>query len=487
MKKAGGAPHSEEEEDEDDDLSRHLRIVFPEMRFEDLFTPEDEHLLKPIIMTMYALSLNADKTFSLAGFQPIEFDAARREYALTATIGQEARIAFDDWDALLTVTPMRINSVTQEPFYNEENGLCLTRVRVVVGSILSPLRKNCLMYCKRRRSILFALKERSTRDVSSVLAIQDTPQRTASEDLGTAQSQLFQEARRRFNEWVEELCAACRNLSRKMEIQENDSTTVYRQAQNVLEWMLPANVVMDVRILSKLLTDFDYLVLECTTVLRVVRGGGSQNRPHSLNHVVEFRLIPSDTDNVVVTDSQTTLYMAKRSTRTSAHTPDTAWNFVIDTAHAKPSHTIHERDGGEIEPSEIAARTRSARRNRETTLVPTLYVDSSMPRPRRMKRHRYEEETQDTKEIENDRAVHQPEGTEMKEPQEAKRQRISDDPVHEVAQLEDPMIVTNTDDDQDVDDEQEPIDNDVNGLMDTSIEAGPGFFKRLFFNAVWPF
>lgn len=143
---------------EEDDFAKVYRLSYPPFLFtEPLLSAGDGELLRPVIMAIYALGMNATSSnFSLVNLDPMKMDAERSEYTLTASIDGDIQIAYVAWNALLTVSPARICSVIVKPYFHELRNRPLMQVHVKLRSERGPLSARFALYRRRDTSVLFA-------------------------------------------------------------------------------------------------------------------------------------------------------------------------------------------------------------------------------------------------------------------------------------------------------------------------------------------
>lgn len=328
--------------DDDDDFSRHLRIVFPSMAFENLQVEDDAELLRPIIEAMYALSLSEDNTFSMISFDTIKSDPERREYTLIANIAQSVRIFGAAWEALMTVSPTRVHRVYAEPYYDEIKGLAMMRIRVIVGSMLAPLRKTFLAYARRQRSITYSILDRviknsTPKEKGGNLSLEQNANDEILSQREMALEQIYKDRRKLVPEMIREWREEVRRMTQDSPSLDAPDAGISIDSQNsVISWRLPPRRSFDVEGLKVLAEKFPHLIVDssiCVKTQEVIldeKGTGESSSAPSVDVslVIDFNFVPYHAIDIAMTDSKTFLYMNEKA---SAKGKNDTWLLTVDT------------------------------------------------------------------------------------------------------------------------------------------------------------
>lgn len=392
-------------DEDDDDFSRHLKIMFPAMIFENLQVEDDAELLRPIVEAIYALSLSEDSTFSLVSFDTIKSNVAKKEYTLTANIRQDTRIYKHAWDALLTVSPTRVLSVIAEPYYDNFKGVAMMRVRVTVGSMLGPLRKSYVAYARRVRSITYSTLNRAIKQTASNNEVEagraDTDILNPREK---ALTQIYEARRSGVREMIHDLREECRRLvPQNRSLDMSGPSIVVDSQRNVVSWNLPPDAAFNVDGLSDIIEKFNHLILNTSicvkTELSVDAGAGTSGAITLVSLVIDFDIVPYHALDVAITDSKTYLYMNEKR---SAKNDDKLWRLSVDTDDQlyaqqhrpnltdKTSRRAPSKSGSKTvqRKSTFAMATRSSASSAPKEQNEVISLSGRVPKPSSLKRRR---------------------------------------------------------------------------------------------------
>jgi len=264
---------------EDDDYAKEHSLVYPAMLFEHLRTPDDALLLRPIVMVVYALTMDDDVNgVPLAHIEDLTLLESELQYVLTVNIPDSLPISDRAWQVLMSVSPARLKAVHVLPYYDEALQTARMRIVVDVLSTLAPLSRSFDAYRRKNRSFL-------------------VPNSAAPRAAPPA-------ARRDF---VPDIRRACREMTRMRDDYVFDQNFHCDLGTMTMQWCLPTEQMFDIDAVFMLLTQFSDAIKEISVGMRVTRDGLPGFRP-LMQIAVNITLVGHSAEPAVMIDTQTLFY-----------------------------------------------------------------------------------------------------------------------------------------------------------------------------------
>jgi hypothetical protein len=348
----------------DDDFAKQHSLIYPQMVFTGLRVPDDGELLKPIVMTMYALTMDDPDSPPLAQFEPTRVNSNRLQYTLSATIPDNSIVEFRAWNALQTVSPTRVKAVHVQPYFDE--ALNSTRIRIVVDvlSIMAPLSSTFDTYLRKDRSFLVPTR-------SKLIA---PPAADATSDEAITVATTNNDSLSTHEETVHAIRRTCRDMTRARDAYVFDQNFIIDLDTMTMQWRLPAEQMLDIGSLFLLMAKFSDYIKHLSVGMKVARDGLDGFRP-LMQIVVNIGLVSHKHERAVMIDTKTMLFFVDPTPATAANGKNAVepWYFdasgpmVAASAAATASHGAKNNTNNDVHNIKTQGAAAALATNRRTT------------------------------------------------------------------------------------------------------------------------